>query len=112
MTKDVQPTRNSSLDIVVTIAEHACDHVLKRVLKLSAYLLHIFLVKDEYLRSLQLCEDQGIHGKLKKRVRQHVLATLQLIWWRLGFQKMHKTFATVKEKTYLQNPVFSNNCNS
>ena len=42
------------LDIVITIAEHACDNVLKRVLKLSAYLFQIFLVKYEYLRSLQL----------------------------------------------------------
>ena len=57
-----------NVDEVVTIAEHACDHVLKRVLKLSAYRLQIFLVTDEYLRSLQLCEDQGIHGKPKKRV--------------------------------------------
>ena len=62
------------LHIVVTIAEHACDHVLKRVLKLSRYLLQIFLVKCEYLRSLRLCEDQGIREKLEKRVLQHVLA--------------------------------------
>ena len=33
-------------------------------------------VKYEYLRSLQLCEDQGIRGKLKKRVREHVFAIL------------------------------------
>ena len=45
------------LHIVVIIAEHACDHVLKRVLKLSTYRLQAFLVKYEYLRSLQLCED-------------------------------------------------------
>ena len=31
---------------------------------------------NEYLRLLQLCEDQGICGKLKKRVLQDVLATL------------------------------------
>ena len=42
------------LDIVVTVAEHACDHVLKRVLRLSAYRFQIFLLKYEYLRSLQL----------------------------------------------------------
>ena len=64
------------LDIVVTIAEHDCDHVLKRVLKLSAYRLQIFLVKYEYLRSLQLRGNQGIRGKFKKRVRKHVLAIL------------------------------------
>ena len=40
--------------IVVTIAEHAYDHVLKRVLKLSTYRLQVLLVKYEYLRSLQL----------------------------------------------------------
>ena len=39
--------------------------------------MQIFLVKYEYLRSLQLREDQGIHGKLlKKRVRKHVIAIL------------------------------------
>ena len=36
-----------NVDKVVTIAEHACDHVLKRILKLSAYRLQIFLVTDE-----------------------------------------------------------------
>ena len=58
------------LDIVATIAENACDHVLKRVLKLSAYQLQIFLVKYEHLKSLQLCQDQGIRGKLKEAVRK------------------------------------------
>ena len=42
------------LGIVITIAEHACDHVLKRVLKLSANRFQIFLLKCEYLRSSQL----------------------------------------------------------
>ena len=64
--------RNSSVKLgfhmVITIAEHACDHVLKRVLKLIIYRLQIYLVKHEYLRSLQLCEDQDKSGKLKKRV--------------------------------------------
>ena len=41
----VQP----GLHIVVTIAKHACDRVLKRVLKLSTYQLQIFLVKRQYL---------------------------------------------------------------
>ena len=59
---------------VVTIAKHACDHFLKRVLKQSAYRMQIFLVKYEYLRSLQLCEDQGIF--LKERVCKHVFAIL------------------------------------
>ena len=56
--------------MVVTIAGHACDHVLKMVLTLSACRLKIFLMKYEYLWPLQLCEDQGI------RARKHVLAIL------------------------------------
>ena len=52
-------------DIVITIAEHACDHVLKRVLKLSAYRFQIFFVKYEYLRSLQLLT-KAYGGSLKK----------------------------------------------
>ena len=52
--------------IVVTIAQHACDRVPKKVLKLSTYRLQIFLVKYEYLRSLQLPEDKGISAKLKR----------------------------------------------
>ena len=67
------------LPIVVTTAEHACDHVLTKALKLSTYRLLIFLVKYESLRSLQLCEDQGIHGKLENHVRKHVLAILTTI---------------------------------
>ena len=57
------------LHIVVTVTEHVCDHVLKRVLKLSSYRLQIFVVKYLFLQSLQLCEYRGICGKLKKRVR-------------------------------------------
>ena len=38
--------------------------------------MQIFVVKYEYLRSLQLCEDQGIRGRLKKPVGKHVLAIL------------------------------------
>ena len=63
----------SDLRIVVTIAQHACDRVLKRVLKLSTYRLQIFLVTYEYLRSLQLCENQGKCGKLKGPISKHVL---------------------------------------
>ena len=64
---------------VVTITKHACDHVLKRVLKQSAYRLQIFLVKYEYLRSLQLCEDQGIRRNLKNVSANMCLRFLQLI---------------------------------
>ena len=67
---------NPGLHIVVTVAEHACDQVLKRVLKPSTHRLQIFLVKYEYLRSLQLCEEQSTGGKFKKRVCKHVLAIL------------------------------------
>ena len=59
------------LHIVLTIAQHACDRVLKRVLKLSTYRSQIFLVKYEHLRLK--CEDQGIPGKLKKPICKHVL---------------------------------------
>ena len=54
------------LDIVVTIATHTCDQVLKRVLKLSTCQLQIFLVNYEDLQSLQLCEDQSISGKFQE----------------------------------------------
>ena len=57
---DVKP----DLHIVEISAEHVCDHVLKRISKLSTYRLQIFLVKYEYLRLLQLCEDQSIRGQL------------------------------------------------
>ena len=30
----------------------------------------------DYLRSLQICEDQRIRGKLKRPLRKHVLAIL------------------------------------
>ena len=57
----------SGLHIVVTIAEHACDHVLKRVLKLLIYRVqyvlwnmntcdHYNYVKtNAYLESLKTC---------------------------------------------------------
>ena len=44
---------------ILTIAEYASDDAPKRILKLSTHLsLQIFHVKYEYLRSLQLSEDQ------------------------------------------------------
>ena len=64
------------LHIVVTIAERASDDSSKRVLRLSTNRLQIFFVTYEYLRSLLLCEDQGIREKLKKRVCNHMLAIL------------------------------------
>ena len=111
MTKDVQPIQEiqavSPSKKVVTIAKHAYGHVLKRVLKQSAYRLQIFLVKYEYLRSLQLCEDQGIRRKLKRNVSANMcLPFLQLIPG-LGL-KMHKTFATVKKDSPLKSSAFHN----
>ena len=57
------------LHMVVIIAEHASD-VPKKILRLSVHRLQIFLVKHEYLRLLQLCEDQGVSVKLKKACLQ------------------------------------------
>ena len=84
MTKDVQPIQEiqvgSPSKKVVTTAKHACGHILKRVLKQSTYRLQIFLVKYEYLRSLQLCEDKDIRRKLKRNVSANMcLPFLQLI---------------------------------
>ena len=74
------PTRAGALNrgntVVVTITEDASNVAPKRILRLSIHRLQIFLVKYEYLRSLQLCEDQGISEKIKKRVCHHVLAML------------------------------------
>ena len=45
----------------MTIAQYTCDHVPKRVLKLSTYRLQIFLLKygyvktKEYVESLKIC---------------------------------------------------------
>ena len=47
----VTPAPKSGLHIVVTIAEHVCDYVPKRILKLSQYPLQIFHVKGHYLES-------------------------------------------------------------
>ena len=74
------------LHIIVSIAQDDCDRVLKRVSKLSTYRLQIFLVKYEYLRSLQLCEDQGICRKLKRPVHKRVLLRSSRVIWRPGFK--------------------------
>ena len=64
------------LHIVVKVAEHACDDASKRILKPSTYRLQIFLVKDQYLRSLPPHRDQTIAGQLQKHVLKHMLAIL------------------------------------
>ena len=66
----------TGLHIVVSIAEHATDVAPKRNLRLLIHRLQKFLVKYEHLWLLQLCEDQDIREKLKKRVCNHVLAIL------------------------------------
>ena len=71
-----EPRLKSGLHKVLTIAERASNVAPKRILRLSIHRLQIFLEKYEYPRSLQLREDQGIRGKLKKRVCNHLLAIL------------------------------------
>ena len=46
---NLHKTLKPGLHIVVRVAEHASDDVLKRILKLSTYPLQIFLVKHQYL---------------------------------------------------------------
>ena len=78
--------KENTLSLVITNAEHASEVAPKRVLTLSSiHRSQIFLVKYEYLRSLQLHEDQGICDKLKKCVSNHVLAIL-MTYWRPGFR--------------------------
>ena len=66
--------RKPGLHVVVTIAEHACDYVLKMVSKLSIYQLQIFLVKYEYPRSYSYVKTKAHAESFKKRVRNHELA--------------------------------------
>ena len=76
MKDEISSTFNPGLHIVVTIVEHVCECVQKKVLKLLRYRLEIFPVKDHYLESLQLYGEQFIPGQLKKFVRQHILPIL------------------------------------
>ena len=64
------------LHIVVRVAEHACDDASKRILKPSTYRLQIFLVRNQYLRSLLPHGDQAIAGQLEKHVLKPMLAIL------------------------------------
>ena len=91
-----RPGFKPGLLIVVTITEHASDVAPKGILRLLIHRLQIFLVKYGYLRSLQLCEDQGICEKLKKRVRNHVLAILTTyVETRLNYLIIQKNFNLV-----------------
>ena len=85
MKDEVSSSFNPHLHIVVTIAEHVCDYVLKRVLKLSDYRLQIFLVKDYYLESLQLYETKSYLHSLKNVFINMCIRSLRLIW-RPGFK--------------------------
>ena len=53
-------SKHSRQIVVLTIAEHVCNCVLKRIFKPSTYRLQAFLVKNQYLESLQQYEDKAI----------------------------------------------------
>ena len=55
------------LYIVVTIAQYTCDHVLKRVLKLSTYQLQIFLLKYNYVKTKAYVESLKICSQICAR---------------------------------------------
>ena len=61
---------------MVTIAEHACNHVLKEGFKAVNISFAKFLDEYEHCNHLQLCEDQDIPGKLKRHVCNHMFAIL------------------------------------
>ena len=62
--------------MVVRVEEDACDNASKRILEPSAYRLQIFLVRDQYLRSLLPHGEQTIAGQLEKHVLKPMLAIL------------------------------------
>ena len=64
---------------VATIAWYVCNDVPKRILKLSTHWLQVFLLKDQYLWSLQRYGDQTISGKLKKHVHKQMLEILAIL---------------------------------
>ena len=64
------------LHIVVRVAEYAYDDASKRILKPLSHRLQIFLVRDQYLRSLLQYGDQAIAGQLEKHVLKPMLAIL------------------------------------
>ena len=76
------------LHTVATIVEYASDVAPKGILRLSIHRLQIFLVKYEYLRSLQQCKDQGIPEKLKNVFAPMCLRSLRLLW-RPGLTLFH-----------------------
>ena len=58
------------------VAEYACDDASKRILKPSTYRLQIFLVRDQYLRSLLPHGDKAIARQLEKHVFKPMLEIL------------------------------------
>ena len=66
------------LHTVVRVAEHAYYDASKRILRPSTYRLQIFLMRDQYLRSLLQYGGQVIAGQLEnmKHVLKPMLAIL------------------------------------
>ena len=64
------------LHIVITIPQHACSHVPCSEESFNAVSIPIAYISCEYLRSLQLCEDHEICGKIKRRVCKDVLVII------------------------------------
>ena len=60
--------------------EHVYDCVQRRILRLSAYRLHVFIAKDQYLRSLVRYGNQAIPGQLKNMFANVCLRSLNFIW--------------------------------
>ena len=72
------------LHIVVTIAEHACDHVLTRVLKLLTYRLKCFLWNMNTYDHFNYVKTKAYVESLKNVFYNMCLRSLRLIW-RPGF---------------------------
>ena len=71
-----RPGLKPGLHIVVRVAEHACDDASKRILKPSTYRLQIFLVRDQFLRSLPPHGDQTMARQFEKHVLKPMLTIL------------------------------------
>ena len=105
------------LHTVLTIGQHTVDRVLKRVFKAVNISIQIFLVKHEYLRSLQPCEDQGIRGKLKKACSQTCAcdpydlygdqALILILVLKMSSKDDFKDLEAMKEKTNRQTNFFT-----
>ena len=74
------------LHIVVTIAQHACDRVLRRVLKLSTYRLQIFLVKYESCDHYNYVKTKAYLESLENLFANMCLRSLRRDMWKPGFK--------------------------